>query len=194
MNVAVNVAANASNFVPFPDMVKALFKATPGLTPAHRPTDYIADSLMHAAVGIAGEASELILACTSHDEENVLEELGDARFYMQAVWNYFGWEMASFSAAKVPASYPQDDLLCFSIAAGELLDVVKKVWVYNKPLDVLAIDNAMNILVHLYNALLVKYNLQDQQVQHANQSKLGKRYPQGVYTDADAQARADKVA
>ena len=46
--------------------------------------------LLHAAVGIAGEAGELLDAVKKHviynqplDEENVREELGDLEFYME---------------------------------------------------------------------------------------------------------------
>lgn len=50
------------------------------------------DNLMHAAVGIAGEAGELLDAVKKHwaynkplDLANVVEELGDLEFYMRAL-------------------------------------------------------------------------------------------------------------
>jgi NTP pyrophosphatase (non-canonical NTP hydrolase) len=50
------------------------------------------DNLAHAAMGIAGEAGELLDAIKKHwaygkplDIENVIEELGDLEFYMQAL-------------------------------------------------------------------------------------------------------------
>lgn len=52
------------------------------------------EMLMHAALGICGEAGELADAIKKHviygkpmDYNNVLEELGDLRFYMQALQN-----------------------------------------------------------------------------------------------------------
>lgn len=49
-------------------------------------------SLLHAAVGISGEAGELLDAIKKHtmynkavDIENVIEELGDLEFYMEAL-------------------------------------------------------------------------------------------------------------
>jgi len=75
-----------------PDMVRydqfvlQLFKADTG--PA---------MLNHAALGVAGEAGEMVDAIKKHmiygkslDRENVIEELGDLRFYMQAVQNVLG--------------------------------------------------------------------------------------------------------
>lgn len=52
---------------------------------------------MHAAIGICGEAGELGDAIKKHvvygrelDIKNVIEELGDLRFYMQALMNIVG--------------------------------------------------------------------------------------------------------
>lgn len=56
--------------------------------------DFNSDELMHAAVGISGEAGELLDAVKKYwayganlDVENVYEELGDILFYMQAMLN-----------------------------------------------------------------------------------------------------------
>jgi NTP pyrophosphatase (non-canonical NTP hydrolase) len=75
-----------------PDMVRydqfvlQLFKADTG--PA---------MLNHAAMGVAGEAGELIDAVKKHlvygkplDRANIIEELGDLRFYIQAMQNVLG--------------------------------------------------------------------------------------------------------
>lgn len=50
--------------------------------------------LLHAAIGIAGEAGELLDAVKKHviynkpiDTENIVEELGDIEFYAQALRN-----------------------------------------------------------------------------------------------------------
>lgn len=64
------------------DFVAARFKTFP----------HYNDTLMHAAVGIAGEAGELLDAVKKTwaygkplDLDNVIEELGDLEFYMQAM-------------------------------------------------------------------------------------------------------------
>ena len=48
--------------------------------------------LLHMAVGVAGEAGELLDAVKKHviynkpvDKENIIEELGDLEFYMQGI-------------------------------------------------------------------------------------------------------------
>jgi len=51
---------------------------------------------LHAALGVCGEAGELADGIKKHviygkplDRENVIEELGDLRFYIQAVMNLY---------------------------------------------------------------------------------------------------------
>jgi phosphoribosyl-ATP pyrophosphohydrolase len=71
--------------------------------------------LMHAAVGIAGEGGELIDAIKKHvvhnkplNRENVVEELGDLRFYMQAMQNLLGiteQEVLQHNALKLAKRY-----------------------------------------------------------------------------------------
>lgn len=74
------------NFVRYDDFVRQLFKA-----------DTEPMMALHAALGCAGEAGELADAIKKEyiygkvrDRENIVEELGDLRFYMQAVMNHYG--------------------------------------------------------------------------------------------------------
>lgn len=53
--------------------------------------------LVHMALGVSGEAGELVDALKKHtiygkqlDRENVVEELGDLRFYMQGIMTSLG--------------------------------------------------------------------------------------------------------
>lgn len=74
------------------------------------------DSLMHAAAGVCGEAGELMDVIKKHwaynkplEEENVLEELGDLMFYIQAMCNEFGWNLSFLMAEntrKLEKRYP----------------------------------------------------------------------------------------
>lgn len=73
----------------YPDFVSGLVKD--GDTIAREITGAEAH-LLHMAVGIAGEAGELLDAIKKHciykkplDEKNVVEELGDLEFYMQGL-------------------------------------------------------------------------------------------------------------
>ena len=68
---------------------------------AHRLKDFKPNpsqcELLHAAIGIAGEAGELLDAVRKHvfdgqplDRENVIEELGDLNFYFEAACQAIG--------------------------------------------------------------------------------------------------------
>jgi NTP pyrophosphatase (non-canonical NTP hydrolase) len=100
--------------------------------------------------------------------------------------------------AKVLTSVVQDILhaaVGVSGEGGELLDAVKKCWIYNKPLSPEVIENlkeeagdALFYIQHLCNIL--GCTMQD--LINGNIEKLCKRYPQG-YSDKAALARADKA-
>lgn len=73
--------------VTHPELVKALVKA-PGLILPTLGDDKV--DLIHATMGIVGEAGELLDGIKKHviydkelDRENVVEELGDMEFYME---------------------------------------------------------------------------------------------------------------
>jgi NTP pyrophosphatase (non-canonical NTP hydrolase) len=74
------------------------------------------DGLMHAAIGIAGEAGELLDAVKKKwvygkdlDRENVIEELGDIKFYATALMHLLGIteeEVEAYNRAKLEKRYP----------------------------------------------------------------------------------------
>lgn len=71
--------------------------------------------LMHAALGVCGEAGELGDAIKKHaiygkqlDLQNVIEELGDLRFYMQALMNELKiseQDVLQFNSVKLSQRY-----------------------------------------------------------------------------------------
>jgi NTP pyrophosphatase (non-canonical NTP hydrolase) len=76
----------ANKVIRYADFVSNLFK--------HDTQDM---EFMHAALGVAGEAGELADAIKKHvvygkelDWNNIVEELGDLRFYMQQIMNMIG--------------------------------------------------------------------------------------------------------
>lgn len=85
---------------------------------------------------------------------------------------------------------------------GELLDCVKKVFIYRKRWDQVDPKTGQtpteNLLEELgdfrfyYQKLLNMLGVSDQDVQRVNMAKLAKRYAEGKYSDAQAQQRADK--
>ena len=76
--------------------------------------------------------------------------------------------------------------------AGELLDAVKKSFIYNKPLDK---ENAKEEIRDClwYIALACRtLEISFEEIMQINIDKLTKRYPE-KYTDLDAITRADKI-
>lgn len=77
--------------------------------------------------------------------------------------------------------------------SGEVIDAVKKAWVYNKPLDRANLHEELGDIYFYMVAMcnLLGFTMED--VIEGNRAKLEKRYPQGAYSDAAAQTRADKA-
>lgn len=76
--------------------------------------------------------------------------------------------------------------------AGELLDAIKKVWVYNKPIDRANIVEELGDLRFYMQALMNFLGITEEEVIQGNVNKLQARYPLG-YDDSAAIARADKA-
>lgn len=85
-----------------------------------------------------------------------------------------------------------------STEAGEILDITKKVWVYNKDLDAKHMIEELSDLRFYYEAMLILLGISDLHVQAYNMDKLvlgeNARFKTWAYSDADANARRDKVA
>jgi len=76
--------------------------------------------------------------------------------------------------------------------AGEIVDAVKKHWVYGKALDRENLIEEIGDLLFYTQALARLVDVDIDGAIAANVAKLNKRYPAG-YTDAAAIARADKA-
>lgn len=77
--------------------------------------------------------------------------------------------------------------------AGELLDAVKKNWVYEKPLHLENVIEELGDLEFYMEVLRQELYISREDVLLANLKKLGKRYPEGLYSNAQAIERADKT-
>lgn len=151
--------------------------------------------LHHAATGIMGEVVEF---ANADSRDNLKEEAGDIRFYiLHAVLacqrHGLVHDEQVNGTVRVGKSLPEA-ISEMTRAAGELLDLTKKVWIYNKPAN----DVGDKILLAL---LGIKVNLgvclshigySIDAAERDNRAKLEKRYPTG-YSDAAAQQRADKA-
>lgn len=78
--------------------------------------------------------------------------------------------------------------------AGELLDAIKKVVIYGKPLDITNIIEELGDLEFYLEGLRQGLDITREETLDANKCKLlGKRYASGSYSDAQAIDRADKA-
>ena len=77
--------------------------------------------------------------------------------------------------------------------SGELLDAIKKVVIYGKPIDRKNVVEELGDLEFYMEGLRQGLNITREETLDANKRKLlGKRYANGYYTDAQAIDRADK--
>lgn len=76
--------------------------------------------------------------------------------------------------------------------AGELLDAVKKAVIYQKPLDRVNVIEELGDLEFYMEGLRQELNISRSETLEANKIKLGQRYPNVIYSDYQAQERADK--
>lgn len=77
--------------------------------------------------------------------------------------------------------------------AGELLDALKKVVIYRKPLDRENVIEELGDLEFYMEGLRQGLGITRGEVLAANIIKLSKRYVSGTYSDKAAQERADKA-
>lgn len=83
---------------------------------------------------------------------------------------------------------------CICEEAGELFSAIKRHVFYNKPLDTANVIEELGDLEFYIEGLRQRLQLRRKQTLLANVVKLdGNRYKLGVYSDEDAQARADKT-
>ena len=75
--------------------------------------------------------------------------------------------------------------------AGEVLEISKKHWIYNKPLSRVHVIEELGDLAFYTTNLMAILGITVAEVLEYNYQKLRKRYPDG-YTDEAAQERADK--
>ena len=185
------------------DMVRVLAKSGSAIADEMTQTNA---HLLHMAIGISGEAAELLSAYVTStelridpDHENVVEELGDLEFYIEGFRQ--GLSVTRVDAHKLYAT-PFDSQYTkqrewlsvkLSVASGDLLDMVKKFTIYQKPLPVNDTIKQIVLIDNILECIRECEGLTYQQVLDANITKLGKRYEGFKYTDQAAQTRADKV-
>lgn len=155
--------------------------------------------MLHMAVGVAGEAAELL---ASNNRENTLEECGDLEFFLEGLtinnilfttrWDEYsiGTDRIKYKAITSPLELiPTFNTI--AILAGTVLDLVKKYTIYNKQLDTVNLHADWQS-IHIYLEAIYAYlGVTRTEVLKMNADKLNKRYKAG-YSDKEAQERADK--
>ena len=165
-------------------------KAKPGVDIVETMTPEKAH-LWHMATGIAGEAGEILDAAINADMENLKEEVGDIRFFMAGLTNGLEWPDAEADARANHSL--QTCAIEVVLLASSILDLVKKHCVYNKQLDRAELSIELETLRRVLAKVMQFIPATPAEIYAATEAKLNKRY-KGGYSDAEAQARKDKVA
>lgn len=161
-------------------MVRDLFN--PLTTPA--------EARLHAIIGLVGEYWEFQEAYTL---EHQVEELGDFGFYLEALRQTCDWK----PLGKPTTLTDLEAGLKIEPALSTLLDKAKKGWAYNVPATpayLAVLEQKWYECTRWWQATCYRLNFSPDEMHAANYTKLHKRYPEGRYSDAQAQARADKPA
>lgn len=155
--------------------------------------------LLHMAIGVAGEVNELL---NNTSRENIIEECGDMEFFLiglQVGTADFGkvWDSSSLLGYRIGKLYCASDVrdcaLYMADEANEILDLVMKHAIRNKPLRAEEINTKMRALHYCLASIYNYLGVTRAEVLEANKKKLDVRYASG-YSDAAAEARADKPA
>ena len=107
--------------------------------------------------------------------------------------NYADFVGRLFKTMGTPEASLMHAAVGISGEAGELLDTIKKTWVYNKPLDRANVIEELGDLFFYTTWLMEFLGISKEEVLTANINKLAVRYPNLKYSDEAAQARADKL-
>lgn len=181
VNLVETMAQNTWQNIPYEQMVRNLFK------PMEKPSDM----LIHACIGIAGEAIELVNA---DDVNNFVEEAGDIEFYIEALSQTISpLELAMVTSGGKHTVGELHQLIV--LTSGEIMDLGKKHWAYNKPLDKKNIEVQLILLRNYIGDLYTYMGLERAFVRLKNKEKLigpNGRYRDQIYSDSAAIARADK--
>ncbi len=132
----------------------------------------------------------------SLEVDEKLQDCVMPRVYVEAAGKWMGYGKFVATLAKKMPSIVEDRLhaaVGISGEAGELLDAIKKNWVYNKELDSENVKEELGDLMFYITALMLLQGITVYEVLEANVTKLEKRYAGLQYTDEAAQARADKA-
>ena len=173
-----------------PDMVRRLFKDP---TTIHLTPDQI--NLLHAAVGLAGEAGEvldLVLKDEASRRDELVNELGDVEFYLESVRQALGITFPCLGMDTQSQATPLEDAAGMSVCACSLLDAAKKSAFNGRDDQLEALHTEVFKMACFLDLVRSHFNITRQETLDANIAKLGARYDGFEYSDEAAAARRDE--
>ena len=146
-------------------------------------------NIVHAAVGVAGESSEVQkeMRELNGDNSKLIIELGDVEFYFEALLQGFGFEFSN--ACNPDTSEYQNNL---PEKACVLLEPIKKWAINNKELNTTEVQMAILDVRCTLDAIYRSYCIEREWAIQENIKKLSKRYAGLVYSDKAAKERMDE--
>jgi hypothetical protein len=140
----------------------------------------------HIAMGLAGELGELC-----EDDSDKVEEFGDYEFYLQAALNHYGLTLAECYPTNFVKTFSPEEFVYWT---GQLVDCVKREYIYNKPRELERIKECIGTVSVYLQDTYTDMGITRQAVLQFNAIKLEERYANLMYSDEAAIARADKPA
>jgi len=136
-------------------------------------------NLTHMVLGLAGEIKELVECVGTElklkiDKINLGEEIGDMYWYLANYCNFQNLPLPETVVFDTPPDMCLDFLI---IKIGDLVDTVKRLVAYNKPIDKakeLELVYDIRVALFMFEEL---YSLSGDDIREANIAKLRKRYP-----------------
>lgn len=172
------------------EMVSKLVKPGEAILSQLTPDDC---HLNHMAIGLIGEAAEIIEGIEKGDVDNIIEEGGDGCFYLTALFQIRGMsfddERNKTPDRSVPVYDPDKKYL---IVCGKILDLIKKKTIYRKDIIIEDLDNLLIQARDYLRYALGEFSISIGACLDHNYKKLSVRYQDHQYSDEQAQARKDK--
>lgn len=144
---------------------------------------------IHMTLGVVSEVlEELPVALHKLDYVNIGEEIGDAFWYLANYANIWGIEtkdtkltygqMKEVETLEGQFKLIEESMLTLNFFIGQLADLDKKAFAYNKPVTLEDRSYIMMTILLGLEGLCVKMNLDSDVIREKNINKLKVRYPE----------------
>lgn len=143
------------------------------------PLDEKTTDMLHCAIGISTEISELVEAINKNDIVNIGEEIADQMWYISNLARFINFNLEKECALIKQFTFleKQEYLNNCVIESGNLLDLFKKSIFYNKKLDEFLIKIILTRMIINLSSLCGSLNLDLFKLLDNNINKLRIRFP-----------------